>query len=336
MVRPASPPGPVGLILPTFAQDTLPGWIESSARVDDSPGEAIGELAETSRRAEELGAAALWACDHLFWHGPCLEPMAVLAVAATATTRVSLGTGILQLPLRRPAEVAKQAATIQSLSGGRFVLGVGVGSHPGEYRQAGVDFHRRGALLDDGITELRRSWSTGTHTGEGDPCGEHGASSYRQLPTPSPVPVWVGGSSEAALCRAARLADGWLPLFLTPEAYQDALERLAKEVQRAGRPEGAVTPAMTLFVSVDDEAARAHQRGTRWMSSLYGIPAKAFDRHLVAGTPDDVAGVVATFLRAGARHVMLYVTDDRPLHQFGCLMDALAEARVGTPDPVGS
>ncbi len=245
--------------------------------------------------------------------------MTALTVAATATRRVTLGTCVMQLPLRRAAAVAKQAATLQSLTGGRFVLGVGVGSHRIEFQHAAVDFHRRGRLLDAMIVELRRAWSSGAAVAQGEQ-----ALSYRQLPAPAPVSIWVGGSSEAALRRAARLADGWMPLFLSVDSYHHALERLAKEVERAERPEGSVTPSMTLFVSIDADPNTARDRGTRWMSSLYAIPAKAFDRHLVAGTAVEVAGTVAAFCRAGARHVCLYVTDDEPLPQFERLMSALA------------
>ncbi len=249
----------------------------------------------------------------------------ILALAATATSRVTLGTCVMQLPLRQAPVVAKQAATLQSLTRGRFVLGVGAGSHEGEFQQAAVDFHRRGQFLDAGIAELRRSWATGEDAAH----ATDGPASYRQLPEPPPVPVWVGGSSEAALRRAASLADGWMPLFLSSDAYQHALERLDKEVQRSGRPEEAVTPAMTLFVSVDDDPHVAMDRGTRWMSSMYAIPAKAFDRHLVAGNAAHVARVVTAFRQAGARHVCLYVTDDDPLPQFERIMTALSTVGTG-------
>lgn len=323
MVRPASPPGPIGLILPTFTQETVPAWAKPLPAAEAGPSpDPVADLLETCRRAEQLGADALWTCDHLFWHGPCLESMVVLAMAATATSRAALGTCVMQLPLRQAPAVAKQAATLQSLTRGRFVLGVGVGSHPGEYEQSAVDFRRRGRLLDAGIAELRRSWATARASDPEQP----GSSTYRQLPEPPTVPVWVGGSSEAALRRAAGLADGWLPLFLSPDAYQQAVERLAKEVQKAGRPDGSVVPAMTLFISVDDDPTVARQRGTGWMSSLYAIPAKAFERHLVAGDAAKVAAVISAFRQAGARHVSLYVTDDNPLPQFERLMNALAAA----------
>ena len=325
--RSAIDPGPIGLILPTFTQDTVPPWADQSNRASTSDGPPAADLAAVCRAAEEAGASALWACDHLFWHGPSLECLVALTVAASATERVILGSCVIQLPLRSAPAVAKQAASLQSLSGGRLVLGVGVGSHACEYEQTGVDFHRRGRLLDAGILELRRSWASGQGIDRGD-VEDSGAGRYRQLPAPPPVPVWVGGSSEAALRRAATLADGWMPLFLSTTQYGAAVERLAKEVDRAGRPAGAVTPSMVLFVSIDDDGPAALQRGTAWMGSLYGIPARAFDRHLVYGTAAEVAGVVGSFRAAGAEHVVVYVTADQPIDQFERLVAALPSAGV--------
>ena len=221
-----------------------------------------------------------------------------------------LGTCVIQLPLRQAPVVAKQAASLQSLSQGRFVLGVGVGSHAGEYEQAGLDYHSRGRQLDAGIAELRRSWASGRGVTAGDTSAT-GPERYRQLPEPPAIPVWVGGSSEAALRRAATLADGWMPLFLSPTEYRDAIERLVKEIDRAGRPADAVTPSIVLFVSIDDDPAAGAKRGTGWMCSLYGIPAKAFERHIVSGTAEDVAGVVAEF-RQGRGRARGDLRDRRP------------------------
>lgn len=323
MERPPTPPGPIGLILPTFVQNTVPPWVSTA---DEDLGDPIAHLADVCGQAEQLGADVLWACDHLFWHGPSLEPLMALAIAATSTTTAGLGTCVVQLPLRRAAAVAKQSATLQALSRGRFILGVGVGSHQGEYEQAAIDYHTRGRQLDEGIAELQRSWRTGTGVTAGDTSAQ-GSGRYLQLPGPSPIPVWVGGSSEAALRRAAALADGWMPLFLTADQYADALERLNKELDRANRPVDAVTRSMVLFVSIDDDPEKAGRRGTEWMSSLYGLPAHAFERHLVGGTAEDVASTVGSFRSAGAEHVAVYITADEPLEQFGRLTAALA-----TPD----
>ena len=137
--------------------------------------------------------------------------------------------------------------------------------------------------------------------------------------------MWVGGSSSAARRRAARLGDGWIPLFIDPVRYRDDVEHLAAEVAAAGRAPEAVVPAMVLFVSVDENPVIALQRGTRWMSSMYALPPKAFDRHIVSGTAHEVAEVIASYRAAGAKHVVVYVTDDHPLEQFGRLVAALAE-----------
>ncbi len=336
MVRPATPLGPVGLILPTFPQTIQPSWsgisppsrttgsttaTGTSGPVQDS--DPLLELAETCRSAEALGVGALWATDHLFWHGPALECMTALTVAATATRRVVLGTCVVQLPLRQPPAVAKQAASLQSLTQGRLVLGVGVGSHAGEYEVSGIDYATRGRQLDEGIIQVRRAWESGAGETGGDVAGGNG-DRYRQLPAPPAIPIWVGGSSEVALRRAASSADGWIPMLLAPEEYRAALDRLAKELERAGRPDDAVTRSVVLFASIDDDSAEGLRRGTAWMSSLYGIPAKAFRRHLVVGSADSVARTVTDYRSAGAEHVVLYITDDRPLPQVDRLMAALS------------
>jgi alkanesulfonate monooxygenase SsuD/methylene tetrahydromethanopterin reductase-like flavin-dependent oxidoreductase (luciferase family) len=286
------------------------------------------ELAETCRAAEALGVDALWATDHLFWHGPALECMTALTVAATATRRAMLGTCVVQLPLRQAPAVAKQAASLQTLTQGRMVLGVGVGSHAGEYEVSGIDYATRGRQLDEGIAQVRRAWASGAGKGGADIAGGDIAGAnrdrYRQLPAPPPVPLWVGGSSEVALRRAASSADGWIPMLLTPEEYTAALARLAKEIDRAGRPDDAVTRSVVLFASIDDDTDQGLSRGTEWMSSLYGIPAKAFRRHLVVGSAESVARTVTDYQAAGAEHVALYITDDQPIPQVGRLMAALS------------
>lgn len=310
-------------------QHTVPAWVEPAGG-STTGADPLSDLADLCHQAEVAGAGALWACDHLFWHGPCLECMVVLTVAAMATERAVLGSCVIQLPLRRAVAVGKQAATLQTLSRGRMVLGVGVGSHPGEYEQVGAGYHSRGHDLDTAIGELHRAWRSGDGAARGDTSSTDPTVRYRQLPAPAPVPVWVGGSSEAALRRAAHLADGWMPLFLGVDEYGDAVERLGKEVDVSGRAPDAVIPAMVLFVSIDDDRDRGTATGTAWMGSLYGLPPRAFARHLVAGTAEEVAARVAEYRDVGAEHVAIYITDDEPIDQFTRLMAALPAAGVPT------
>jgi len=274
--------------------------------------------------AEEAGAEGVWASDHLFWGRPATECLTTLAVAATATARAAIGSCVLQLPLRSPAAVAKQAAALGQLSGGRFVLGVGAGSHPQEYALSGADFTRRGRALDAGIAALRSAWGS---------AGREGA--YRLEPA-GDVPVWVGGSSAAALQRAAEAGDGWVPLFVGPDQFRASLSRLREVAAAAGRDPAGIVPAVVMAVSVGEDERRARADGTTWLAALYGIPPKAFERHVVAGPPDRCAAVASDYVAAGASHVVVMVAGDDVIGQFGALAGAFGrrQAQVGAPELV--
>ena len=277
--------------------------------------DSAAEVAELCRRAEATGADSLWAVDHLYWPHPIAEPLTTLAVAATATTRPLLGTCVLQLPLRRPSVVAKQAVGLQLLSGGRFVLGVGVGIHEGEYERAGTDYHRRGRLMDEAVAAVRVAWAS------------EGPSDYRMQPRSAPVPLWFGGNSDAARRRAAARGDGWIPLFLTPDDYAAALPRLRDETEQAGRDPDDVLPGVVVFSRVGDDDAT--ERGARWLSELYRLPPRAFARHLAAGSPDAIAERLRCYAEAGARHIVVMVAGSPAVEHFRHVRAAFApEDRV--------
>jgi alkanesulfonate monooxygenase SsuD/methylene tetrahydromethanopterin reductase-like flavin-dependent oxidoreductase (luciferase family) len=253
------------------------------------------------REAEALGVDGLWACDHLFWHGPVLEAFTALGVAAASSERCTIGTAVLQLALRPPAVVAKTAASLQQVSGGRLVLGVGAGAHAGEFDAAGVEFARRGRLLDEGLDALAALWDA------------DGSTPYEQRPPPAPVPVWIGGSGDAALRRAARRGSGWMPMFLAPTALRSRFEQLDAELVLAERSPGEVTRSTLVFVHVDRDRAEARRRGLSWMSSLYRLPTDRFERHLVAGEPGEVVERLSAYPDAGVEHLCLFVADDDPI-----------------------
>ena len=272
------------------------------------------------RAAESAGATGLWACDHLFWHRPLLEPLTSLAVAATASTTATLGTCVLQLPLRHPAAVARQASTLQVLSDGRFVLGMGVGSHRGEFEAAQVDFSRRGRLLDEGIAALMRAWDT---------AGDHDQR-YRVDPESPPIPIWLAGTSDAAIGRTARVADGWVPVFVPPAEYRSARQRLLDEASELGRDPAAIDTSVVAIVCTADSAEMARREGTAWLSDLYSLPPKTFERHLIAGSAEDCAAGIAAYHDAGAGHVVVMVAGDQTLEHFGPVLEAFG-ARTSTP-----
>src|ERR1700674_3309079 len=173
------------------------------------------KIRHAAMRAEDLGLDDVWVSEHIivprasFPRSPLFyDPVLSLTWAAAVTKRVRLGTSVLVLPMRHPLPLAKELATLQNLSEGRLILGAGVGWLEAEFAALGVPFRERGRRMDEGIAMMRAVW------GE-DPVSFPARhipaviEDMRMLPQPvKPIPIWVGGSSEAALARAARL-DGW-------------------------------------------------------------------------------------------------------------------------------
>ncbi|GAA2364237.1 TIGR03619 family F420-dependent LLM class oxidoreductase [Streptomyces sp. XM4011] len=198
-----------------------------SERADADP----RALAALARQAEDLGYAAVWLPDHLLPPGPygpvyggVHEPLVTLGYLAAVTHRIRLGTSVLVLPMRSPFVVAKQAATLQQLSAGRLVLGVGIGWDRAEFAAVGADFERRAARTDEALRLLRHL----TEGGDGPFEGEfHGYERGVFAPHPAPrLHLMTGGTSAPALRRAARYADSWQAFALTPPEFADRAARL--------------------------------------------------------------------------------------------------------------
>jgi probable F420-dependent oxidoreductase len=197
-----------------------------------------GVLARSARLAEEAGIESLWAADHVALPDPrtpiatfdpddaILDAVVALAWAAAATSTIRLATGVLILPLRTPAVLAKQLATVDVLCGGRLVVGIGIGDLEAEFAACGADLRRRGAVADEHLEALRLFWA--------DP-GARGVDA-RPRPLQSPVPVVVAGQSRAALRRAARAGQGWFGWGQDPERAAECVETLAKAAVEQARP----------------------------------------------------------------------------------------------------
>ena len=164
------------------------------------------------------------------------EPFALFAFCAAVTRRIELVTGVLILPQRQTALVAKQAAEVDVLSGGRLRLGVGVGWSPVEFEALGENIHDRGRRIEEQLEVMRLLWTRElvTYAGRWHRVPDAG---INPLPVQRPIPVWMGGEAEAVLRRAARLADGWITLqtFRPGPAAQDTVDRLLGLVREAGR-----------------------------------------------------------------------------------------------------
>ncbi len=187
-------------------------------------------------RAEALGFADVWVSEHIivprakFPRSPVFyDPVLTLTWIAAVTERVRLGTSVLVLPMRHPLPLAKELATLQNLSGGRLILGAGVGWLEEEFAALGVPFRERGRRMDEGIAMMRAVWSQDPVTFKSKYIQAE-ISEMTMLPRPiSPIPLWLCGTADAALERTARLADGWHGSNLTPDKVAPIAKRLRAE-----------------------------------------------------------------------------------------------------------
>jgi probable F420-dependent oxidoreductase len=178
-------------------------------------GSSVAGIRRTAELAEELGYDSVWTTEHIIVgpegvdpYGRVYDPLVTLAWIAGWTERIGLGTSIVLVPLHHPIHLAKEAATLQELSGGRLTLGFGMGWHTDEFEFMGVPFDARGKRGDEAIRLMRALWS-GERDFEGEHWSFHDATSE---PLPSPPPeIWIGGSSPAAVRRARELGDAWHP-----------------------------------------------------------------------------------------------------------------------------
>jgi probable F420-dependent oxidoreductase len=215
-------------------------------------------LVGLATRAEALGFDSVWVHDHVFNVGhvfdriggrPYYEPLTLLSFVAARTQRVRLGTSVLVLPYHNPIRLAKTAATLDVLSGGRLVMGVGVGAIETEMEAMGSPFKERGAVTDEAIAVMRTLWS------EEDPRFDGRYSRFagmkfspKPLQQPS-IPIVIGGVSRAAIRRAARLGDGWHPLGLSPDALGQGIVMLREEARAAGRDLAKIPVSIALSLA---------------------------------------------------------------------------------------
>lgn len=216
-------------------------------------------LLACARAAESAGLDDVWVADHIAIPpddaegsgGRYLDPLATLAFLAGATTRIGLGTGVLVLPYRPPLATAKWAATIQELSAGRLLLGVGIGWMEAEFRALGLARRDNAAISDATLDFLRRCFAD-------DEVEAHGQR-FLFRPRPPRPPIIVGGGAPHALRRAARFGDGWMPMGMEPDALRPDIELLRELMAAAGNAAPEVVVLTTLPLG-DPPAAAARAR----------------------------------------------------------------------------
>ena len=224
--------------------------------------EDVQEILRLATRAEELGFDSVWASEHVFnvsyvqeriGNRPYYEPLALLSYVAATTKTIGLGTSVLVLPYHNPIRLAKTAATLDVLSGGRLTLGVGVGVIEEELNAMGSPFRERGAITDECIAIMKELWT------QEDPSYQgrfHSFSGMKFSPKPAQkphIPLIIGGTSRAAVRRAAKVGNGWHPTALDSESLSQKIRYLAERVEAAGRDPAAVPVSVSAAMG---EAAR--------------------------------------------------------------------------------
>jgi probable F420-dependent oxidoreductase len=217
--------------------------------------EDVQSIIRLATRAEALGFDSVWASDHVFnvsyvyeriGDRPYYDPLTILSYIAAVTTRIGLGTSVLVLPYHHPMRLAKAAATLDVLSGGRVMLGVGVGVIAEELNAMGSPYAERGARTDEAITIMQALWTQARPSHDGH-VYQFSGMAFAPKPIQKPhIPLLIGGVSRAAIRRAARVGNGWHPTALAPEVLQESMCYLAEQAQAAGREASEIPVSMSL------------------------------------------------------------------------------------------
>ena len=208
-------------------------------------------------RAEELGYESVWASEHVFnvsyvydriGNKPYYEPLTMLTYVAANTTLIGLGTSVLVLPYHNPIRLAKVAATLDVLSKGRLMLGVGVGVIEEELEAMGSSFADRGAISDEAIAIMKELWTKEDPSFQGK---YHRFSGMKFTPKPVQkphIPIVIGGTSRAAIRRAARSGTTWHPTALAPQALAEGMDYLKEQAVKAGRDPSEISVSVSAAI----------------------------------------------------------------------------------------
>lgn len=267
------------------------------------------QLIDLAVRAEQLGFASVWVNDSLV--SPRIEGLSLLAALTPVTNRVKLGTATLMPVLRRPIQAAQTIASIDQLSGGRLIIGVGAG-FPGRlgqplYELSEVPWARRFTRLDETIALWRHLWTTS------EPSSFHGQLlQFESLPAttqpcrPGGPPIWLGGATPAATARTGRSYDGWLPYPPVVDDYLVGWSGVQRAAEESARGKDAVTPGLYTTVLITEDVADGRRTLDAYTRANYGLPLETLEtiQLLVAGPRELVRERLQQYIAAGARHIV--------------------------------
>jgi len=295
----------IGYLLPTREQ-------VMEGRPEAAPLLALAE------RAEAIGYDSLWVGDSILAR-PRHEPLSLLAAVAARTKRVELGTAVLLPALRNPVVLAHQIATLDQISEGRFILGVGIASDVpnirAEFVACGVPFEERVARMLEGLRLCRALW-------RGEPVDWNGRWFVDKAvlgPVPHRIggpPIWVGGMVRAALERTGRYFDGWFPNGPEAAKWGEQWQEVRRIAEAAGRNPDRLTGAIYLTLTIDDDAGRADERLNQYLETYYGRPTAEMRarQSCYAGPAEGAAQWLKSYADAGANHIMLRFAGDHDRH----------------------
>jgi probable F420-dependent oxidoreductase len=256
-------------------------------------------------RAEALGFHSAWVVEHMFGTMPALAPVELLTYAAAVTERLRLGAAVLLTALRTPVHTAKSLATLDQLSGGRLIVGVGLGGNPKVYPAFGLTAERRAARFAEGLRVMKRLWTEPHVTAEGEFYRLENASLQpRPLQTPHP-PLWFGGHHPLALRRAVELGDGFIGAGSASTAtFAEQMKVLRAILAERGRDSASFPIGKRVYLAIDRDRARAGKRLAEWFGAFYGRPALAEEVSVWGDANTCVEGLRAV-AAAGAGFLML-------------------------------
>ena len=270
------------------------------------PCEAPADIWQAVRTAEQLGVHSVWVTDSTLTGMPWLDALSVLGGLAAVTSTLQLGTSVFIAARRNPVLLAHTLTTLDYLSGGRLIFGVGVGEkgfRPEEYAIAGVPVTQRGAITDEYLSLLHRLWAEPAVTHEG-PFFQYQSIAIEPKPVrQGKIPTWIGGKADGPLRRAAASGDGWLPALLTPEDYQRLWAQLGEYLHAAGRDAASMVPGFYAFAAIGRTREEARQVLAPAIEGIFHAPFAYFEPLCICGTADDWVEQIGRFADVGVRHV---------------------------------
>lgn len=279
----------------------------------------VAVIRRVAQRAEVLGFQDLWVTNNTLDHAGCLDSLNLLTYAAALTSTIRLGVSVLVLPVYHPVHVAHQVATLDYLSGGRAILGVGIGREQ-HYAEFQIPRERRVRRFLEEVELMKALWTQPKVTYQGQIFQlEDGVMGPKPVQKPHP-PVWLGGGHPDALRRAAVIADGWMGAGgSSTAAFGKSVPIVRSALEEAGRDPLAFPMSKRVFMSVHERPEVAQAEVHRWFSEVYHNPDLTREGG-VYGTPAQVREQLEALVAMGANHLLL-----NPVTRYSEQVEALAE-----------